>query len=94
MICMPSWRYGAALSLTVALLYLGCALVTLAAPDALARALTTVVHGLNIGGLTGPIPSTSFGAIVVGLVYVALYAFVAGWVFGAMRNAMARAAGR
>lgn len=94
MICMPAWRYGAALSITVGLLYIACAIVAMAVPDALARALTVVVHGLNIGGLTAPIPPTSIGAVIVGLVYIALYTFIAGWLFGAVRNAMARAAAR
>jgi len=48
-------------------------------------------HGLNIGGLTGPIAPPRAGTMVVGLVYVSLYAFFAGWLFGAVRNAMARA---
>jgi hypothetical protein len=94
MICIPAWRYGATLSITVGLLYLACALVAMAVPDALARAVTVVVHGLNIGGMTGPIPPTTFGAALLGLVYVAVYAFVAGWLFGAVRNTMARAATR
>lgn len=94
MTCLPAWRYGAALSITAGLLYLACALVAVAVPDALARALGAVVHGLNIAPLTGPIPDTSIGAAIVGLIYVALYAFVAGGLFGAVRNAMARGAAR
>lgn len=91
MICMPAWRYGAALALTVGLLYIACALLAVVMPDAIPRIVTVVVHGLNIGGLTGPTAPPRAGTMVVGLVYVSLYAFVAGWLFGAVRNAMARA---
>lgn len=94
MTCLPAWRYGAALSITMGLLYLACALVTLAAPEAIARALTVVVHGLNLASVTSPIPATDPGAILVGLVFVALYAFIAGALFGAVRNALARAVAR
>ncbi|MFZ5657292.1 MAG: DUF5676 family membrane protein [Pseudomonadota bacterium] len=94
MICMPAWRYGAALSLTAGVLYIACAIVAMLVPDAIARALTTVVHGLNIGGLTSQVPSTSIDAVGMGLVYVTVYAFVAGWLFGVVHNSLARGRSR
>lgn len=91
MICMPAWRYGAALSATAGLLYLACALVAMAVPDVIARSVAAIVHGLNIGSLTASAPSTSLPTALGGLLFVVLYAFVAGWLFGALRNSFARA---
>lgn len=94
MICMPAWRYGAALSATAGLLYLACVLVTMVMPDAVARSVGAIVHGLNIGALTATAPATSLSAGLGGLLFVVLYAFVAGWLFGVLRNGFARAGAR
>ena len=92
MTCLPAWRYGAALSITVGLLYLACAVVAMLVPDLIPRILETVVHGLNIRALTALTPSTSVAGVAGGLVYVVLYCFLAGWLFGAVRNGLARSA--
>ena len=92
MTCLPAWRYGAALSITVGLLYVACAVLAMLVPDAIPRALGVVVHGLNIAAISGPAPATTVAVVAAGLVYVLLYTFLAGWLFGAVRNALARAA--
>lgn len=80
--------YGAALAITVGILYLACAIVSMMAPGALADAIEAVAHGINIRPLTDNVAPVKLGDVIIGLIYVACYSFVAGVLFGAIRNRM------
>lgn len=89
MTALPALRQGAAFAATVGLLYIACALVAMVAPGAIPAALDVVVHGLTIDTLTRDVPAATVGEIVVGLLYAIAYSFVAGWLYGAIRNTLA-----
>lgn len=89
---LSAWRYGFAFATTVGLLYVACAIVALVAPTVIASVIDTVVHGLNIGPLTRNLQPVQVGRIVMGLIYITLYSFVAGTLYGAARNLLARSA--
>lgn len=87
---LSAWRYGVATGITAGLLYAGCGLVALVSPDLLPRILLAVVHGLDIRLQAAAVPRTPVGTMLLGLVYVVGWSFVAGAVFGAVRNALVR----
>jgi hypothetical protein len=89
---LSALRYGVALAVTVSVLYLACAIVTMISPTAIADMLGAIVHGLNINPLTRDVPPNTLGGTLIGLVYIACYSFVAGVLFGAIRNRLARSA--
>lgn len=82
-------RYGAALAITIGILYIACAVVSMVAPAALAAALDVVAHGINIGPRTTNVAPVTLGEVIVGLVYIVCYSFVAGVLFGTVRNRLA-----
>ncbi len=92
MTALPALRQGAAFAATVGLLYIACAIVAMVSPGAIPGALDVVVHGLDIGSLTRDVPPTTVGEVGAGLLYVIAYSFVAGTLYGAIRNALARPA--
>ncbi len=81
--------YGVALAITVGILYLSCAVVSMIAPAALADAIDVVAHGVNISPLTDNVAPVKLGDVIIGLLYIGCYSFVAGVLFGAIRNRMA-----
>lgn len=89
---LPALRQGAAFAATVGLLYVACAIVAMVSPGAIPSALDVVVHGLDMGSLTRSVPPTTAGEVGAGLLYVLVYSFVAGTLYGAIRNALARGA--
>lgn len=92
MTALPALRQGVAFAATVGLLYIACAIVAMVSPGAIPGALDVVVHGLDIGSLTRDVPPTTVGEVGAGLLYVMAYSFVAGALYGAIRNALARRA--
>lgn len=92
MTTLPAIRQGVAFAATAGLLYLACAIVAMVAPGAIPGALDVVVHGLEIGSLTRDVPPTTVGEVGAGLVYVIVYSFVAGTLYGTVRNALVRRA--
>ncbi|MEO6624679.1 MAG: DUF5676 family membrane protein [Burkholderiaceae bacterium] len=80
---------GLSLAITVGLLYLLCALTVAIAPGALSAALGLVVHGLNLAPLTQQIPPISLPALLVGLLAIMAYSFLAGLLFGLVNNVFA-----
>lgn len=92
MTALPALRQGAAFAATVGLLYIACAIVAMVSPWAIPGALDVVVHGLDIGSLTRDVPPTTVGEVGAGLLYVIAYSFVAGTLYGAIRNALVRRA--
>lgn len=92
MTALSAFRQGVAFSATVGLLYIACAIVAMLSPGTIPGALDVVVHGLEIGSLTRDVPPTSAAEAGAGLLYVIAYGFVAGTLYGAIRNALARRA--
>lgn len=85
---------GLSLAITVGLLYLLCALTVAIAPGALSTTLGLVVHGLNSVPLTQQVPPTSLPAVLVGLLAIMAYSFIAGLLFGLVDNVLARSRNR
>lgn len=77
---------GLSLAVTAALLYLVCALIVAWSPGALAAGLGLIVHGLSLSGLSPAVGELRWGAVLVGTVAVAGYAFVAGALFGVVHR--------
>lgn len=89
---LSALRQGTAFAATVGLLYVACAIVAMIAPQAIPHALDVVVHGLDIGSLTQNVRPTTWTEVCAGLLYVVGYTFVAGTLYGSIRNALARRA--
>jgi hypothetical protein len=87
---LSALRYGFVLAITVGLLYVACGIATMVAPTAIATVINSVVHGLNIGSLTRNLPATNLGQVAVGLVSISVYSFIAGCVYGVVRNVLGR----
>lgn len=81
---------GLSLSITVGLLYLLCALVVAFAPGALMAALGLVAHGLNLAPLTQQVAPISSAAVLLGLLAIMAYSFIAGLLFGLVNNMLGR----
>ena len=79
-------RLGLSLAITIGLLYGLCALTVAIAPGSLATALGLVTHGLNIAPLTQSVSPISLSAVLVGLLALMAYGFVAGLLFGLVNN--------
>ena len=77
---------GLSLAITVGLLYLLCALMVAIAPGSLSAALGLVAHGVNVGSLTQQVAPISLSAVLVGLLAVMAYSFIAGLLFGLVNN--------
>jgi len=85
---------GLSLAITVGLLYLLCALVVAFAPDALMAALGLVAHGLNLAPLMQQVAPISPTAVLVGLLAIMAYSFVAGLLFGLVNNMLGQSRNR
>ena len=85
---------GLSLAITVGLLYLLCALAVVIAPGALSAAFGLVVHGLNLAPLMQQIPPISLPAVLIGLLAIMAYSFIAGLLFGWVNNIFARSRNR
>jgi len=64
------------------------------APGALSTALGLVAHGLNIAPLTQQVAPISLTAVLVGLLAIMAYSFIAGLLFGLVDNLLARSRNR
>ena len=81
-----SLRIGSALAATVAIAYTVCAFVFWLWPDAGAKFMSALFHGLDFSKLqSGPV-SFSFGAFSYALLVVSVWAFAVGAIFGAMQS--------
>ena len=80
---------GSALAATVAIAYTLCAFVFWWWPDAAVTFLNALFHGLDFSKLQGGPVSFSVGAFSYALFVVAVWAFVVGAIFGAMRSLFA-----
>ena len=73
---------GLSLAVTVAVLYLACAVVVAFAPESMVVAARLIVHGLNVSGIEPGPHGLSWSAVAAGTSVTASYAFVAGTLFG------------
>ncbi len=90
MICEKPKTKALAAGLSVAILYSLCALAFVLFPGLTTGFLNTVNHGINLQSLDiGKIPFT-FGEFFIGLIYITLYAMVAGYIYGAINNVLQR----
>lgn len=86
---LTPFRTGAAFALTIAILYVACLLLMLAAPGVVLAIFATWVHGLNLEPLTTNPPPIDVGRALLGLLLISGYAFIAGTVYCAVRQWLA-----
>lgn len=86
---LPPFRTGAAFALTIAILYVACLLLMLVAPGVVLAIFATWVHGLNLEPLTTNPPPIDIGRALLGLLLISGYAFIAGTVYGVVRQWLA-----
>jgi hypothetical protein len=86
---LTPFRTGAAFALTIAILYVACLLLVLVAPGVVLAIFATWVHGLNLEPLTTNPPPIDIGRALLGLLLISGYAFIAGTVYGAVRQWLA-----
>ncbi len=67
-----------------AILYTACALLVAIAPGFAIKLFSNLFHGVDITGLAGK--SISIAGALVGLIEVAVYAWIAGWLFAWVYN--------
>lgn len=80
---------GSAFATTAGLLYLLCTLTVALVPDMLVRVLRVFVHGLNTAPLAAGAPPMGVADAVLGLVFIVVYAFIAGLVYARASNVFA-----
>ena len=81
-------RTGVALAVTVAVLYILCTLVWLAAPGPFLDFMNGLFHGMDFTPLLRPAPF-AWGGFVEALVVMTVWAFLAGTCFAWLRQRLA-----
>ena len=81
---------GLILSLTIGALYLLCAIAVAIAPDILSSALGLVTHGLNLAPLAQSVAPMTLTDLLVGLLVLMAYSFVAGAIYAVSHNLLRR----
>lgn len=82
--------YALTLAMTVGVLYLACAVVVALVPGALAAALGLVLHGLNLSFSAAAVEGMTWSRVLFGTLALGAYAFIAGGVFGFVRDRIER----
>ena len=82
--------YALTLAVTVGVLYLACAVVVALVPGALAAALRLVLHGLNLSLSPAAVEGMTWSRVLLGTLAIGAYAFIAGGVFGFVRDGIER----
>jgi len=77
---------GVSLSATAVVLYLLCALAVWVAPGGVAAVLNLVAHGVNLAPLFQQAAEMSLPTLLGGTLALAIYFFVAGWLFAWIYN--------
>ena len=81
---------GLSLSITVAVIFILCALAVVIAPSASLAGLNLVSHGLNLAPLTlSAVPITMTSGLV-GLLLVMAISFITGFVFALVSNVLTK----
>ena len=81
---------GVSLSATVVVLYLLCALAAWVAPGSLAAVLNLTAHGINLSPLFQQATDLTLPMLLGGTLVLAVYFFVAGWLFAWIYNRFIR----
>ena len=85
----PPWITGASFSLVVAFLYVGCGIFVVFYPDATLSVLNDWAHGIDLLAIkrpsSNPIPMSGW---ISGFITISLTAFVAGTLFGWVRQVL------
>jgi hypothetical protein len=86
---LDTWKFAAAMAMTLAILNGVCALGVLVAPDATFAAFNSWMHGVDLAMLIPPggRPVTAW-QMIAGVVSLGLVGFVAGGVLAGLYNAM------
>lgn len=80
------WAVGAALAITLALLYGVCAAAFAIAPAATIDFFNAWFHGLNLAGIQAGAKPFTWGVFVYGLAGLAASAFISGLLFAVSYN--------
>ena len=84
------WWTGAAFAITVVIGYAACTAIFVALPDASAAFLNALFHGLDFTRLQPAAGVFSLAGFGRAAAVIAVWSFVLGTLFGAMRNLFAR----
>jgi len=82
--------FALATATTMGIMYLLCVLLVVAAPDFAFQLLGWVAHIVNVEKFAGEVSLTA-GGVLVGLVEIVVYAFVASWILAELYNRFSRA---
>lgn len=83
--------FALATALTMGIMYLACVLVVAVAPDFAMQLLGWLAHIVNVEKFAGDVALTASG-VLIGLVEVVVYAFVASWILAELYNKFSRQA--
>lgn len=78
-------KFSLAAMLTVAILYIACAVLVAILPDFSLKLLGWVAHIVNVEKFAGEVDVTA-GGLIVGLLEVMIYTYVASWIFAGLYN--------
>lgn len=81
---------GLSLSITVAVIFILCALAVVIAPSASLAGLNLVSHGLNLAPLSPSAVPITMTSVLVGLLLVMAISFVTGVVFALVSNVLTK----
>ena len=84
-------KFPLALALTMGILYVLCAIVVWVAPDFALQLLGWVAHLVNVDKFAGDVAMT-FGGVIIGLIEIFIYAYIAGWLFAWVYGRVSKAA--
>jgi ABC-type nitrate/sulfonate/bicarbonate transport system permease component len=83
----PAWASGAALAVTIGVIYMVCAVASVFAPDRLIEFFNTWMHTIDLRLVKRPSSEAiSAGQWVFGFVTAVLASFLAGVLYGWTRN--------
>jgi len=77
-------KVGISLAVVSAILYIACALLVAIAPEFTTNLFSNIFHGIDITQIITT--SISFGSIVIGLIEIIIYAYIAGALFAWVYN--------
>lgn len=80
-------KFGLALTGTMTVAYVICALFTVIAPDLALKFLGWMVHLVNVDKFAGGV-EVAFGSFVLGLLPIVFYSYLVGWLFAWMYNGL------
>lgn len=89
---LDSWRTGAAVALTAAIVSIVCGVAVYLFPQGTLEFVNSWTHGLDLTALRTDRPVT-LGGFLIGLFNVSVTGFLIGTLFGWARNLMGRASG-